>query len=362
MYLDTISLTNFRNYQAQIFKFAPYINLIIGDNGQGKSSLLEAISLFAYTKSLVANSDQELIKFAQDYYNLQAKFIAEQQEIFIKIFTGKKYKKSIIVNEEKLSKISQLVGLVKLVYLYPKYLNLIIETSSGRRKYLDMLLSQLQRPYFDILQSYNKFLAQKNKYLKLNKKQIDYGYLETLNEKLLDLSCEIIFYRKNIINKINGWLNKITAKYLSKDINIHLTYHQQETKSEIAAFLKEQMQQLLKKEIYRQTALWGPHVDKFNIFYSNQLLEKYGSLGQKRLSALLLKLIEVLLIKEYHQKYPILLADDVFLDLDEKNQKIFAQILHNFPTQIFITTTNPQNCKLYPQAKIIFLKNGKMRS
>ena len=199
MYIDKMKLINFRNYESQEIQFNKNINIIYGDNAQGKTNILEAIFLSSFGKSFRTSKEKELIKFGQDKLMVEANFQKKDRDGKIRIEIGSK--KQIAVNGIKIKKLSELLGNINIVIFTPEDINILKDGPAGRRRFLDMMIGQLRPNYVHNLNLYMQTLEQRNNYLKqikeLNKPQ---EMLEIWDEKLAEYS-EKVYIEKNLLIK-----------------------------------------------------------------------------------------------------------------------------------------------------------------
>jgi len=336
MYIKSLSLKNFRNYENQNIEFSPEKNIFFGLNGQGKTNIIEALYFMQSGKSYRCSKEKETIKFGCDFAKIEAEFVKDERKNNIQFFLSEK--KSIKINGIAIDRLSELIGNVNLVIFTPDHLNLIKEGPSVRRSFLDSFISQLKPMYFKNLINYYKVLKQRNNILKSNKKNM----LDTISvwdEKLADLSINISEMRESAINKINEYINK--PDKMSQTENIRLEYISGikgdfKSKENILNQLKSGLERDLE---YRMT-MTGPHRDDFDIFMDEKNIKKYGSQGQQRSCVLKLKLSECEIIKEKTGEMPPILLDDILSELDEKRRKNFMENIKD--TQVIITCTDKE--------------------
>ncbi len=352
-------LNGFRNYHQAVIEFSSGVNYIYGANAQGKSTLLEAISMFAFTKSMLARTESELIPFDDNYYRIEGKFAVGVSDYDISIAYGKKNsKKCIELNASVLQRNVDLIGLFNVVYLYPRVLHELIEQPKGRRKFFDMLISQIDPVYIKSLQSYKSLIAQKNKYMKVSD-HMDIGYIDALNMEITRYASAVIWKRIMIMKKLQNHVEKLSQHYFKNNTCLKLTYQEADSEEEVFHRFCELLKEKKRIEMRRRICLVGPHLDFFDMLLNGLSLRIFGSLGQRKLCALLLKMAEVSIIKEVKNEYPVILADDVLLELDEDNIGIFLKVLGETPGQIFISSTHRPGEDL-KEAAIFEIKNAKV--
>lgn len=346
MYIDKMKLINFRNYENQEIQFNKNINIIYGDNAQGKTNILEAIFLSSFGKSFRTSKEKELIKFGQDKLMVEANFQKKDRDGKIRIEIGSK--KQITVNGIKIKKLSELLGNINIVIFTPEDINILKDGPAGRRRFLDMMIGQLRPNYVHNLNLYMQTLEQRNNYLKqikeLNKPQ---EMLEIWDEKLAEYGEKVYLYRKEFVDKIINKINDIHKKITDEKEELKIEYISDcSNKKEYLNLLNERR----KLDIIKGFTTKGVHRDDFVIYINDREVGVYGSQGQNRTVILSLKLSELNVVYDEIGEYPILLLDDFMSELDEKRRKNFLENIEN--TQVIITGTDKVeistiDCSLY---------------
>jgi DNA replication and repair protein RecF len=332
MWIKNIKINNFRNYNNEEINLNKKINIFYGENAQGKTNIIEAIFLSSIGKSFRTNKEKELIKFGEENCNLELFFEKSDRDGKIAINIGNK--KNILINGIKIKKLSELLGNINVVIFTPDDINILKGGPQNRRKFLDVMISQLRPKYMHIYNLYLKTLEERNSYLK-NIENQKYDLLEIYDEKLAEYGCEIFNYRMEFINKLK---NKI------KNIHKNITNNKEEIEIEYISDCmdKEKYLELLKSrkklDIIKGYTTKGIHRDDFNIYINNLLVNVYGSQGQHRTSVLSLKLAELQVIYDEIGENPILLLDDFMSELDENRRKNFLENISD--TQVIITCTD----------------------
>ena len=333
MYIKKVKLENFRNYEKQEIIFNKNINNIFGDNAQGKTNILEAIFICGLGKSFRTNQDKELININKDYSNVEIEYFKKDREGKIKLELNQK--KDFFINDIKVKKVSDILGKIYVVLFTPQDINILKNDPSKRRKFLNIMISQLRPMYVHILNKYNKTLEQRNNYLKQIKyENKPYDMLDIWDEQLVGLGTKIFIYRKKFIEKINNKIKNIHLITTQNKENIEIKY-----KSNIIDENKY-LQELKNKrniDIQKGYTSVGIHRDDFEIFINNENISIYGSQGQQRSSIISLKLAEAETIYEEIEEYPIILLDDFMSELDKKRIKGFIENIKE--NQVIITST-----------------------
>lgn len=352
MYIKNIKLNNFRNYESQQIDLSEGINLFVGDNAQGKTNILEAIFLCAIGKSFRAKKEKELIKMGEDSSYVEIEFEKSDRTGKIKIEINDK--KSVFVNDIKQNKLSDILGNINIVMFSPDDIEILKSGPAKRRRFLNILISQLRPKYVYCLNMYLKTLEQRNNYLrqiKLENKPKE--LLEIWDEKLAEYANYVYEYRNEFVEKIK---NKIST------IHNNITAGKEEIKIKYITdcMNKEKYLQGLKDswdiDIQKGYTGKGVHRDDLYIFINGKQVNIYGSQGQNRTVILSLKLAELEIIYDEVGEYPILLLDDFMAELDGTRRENLLKSISN--TQILITCTDEftifeKMCKTY------FVNNGK---
>ena len=360
MQISSLKLLNFRNYESLELKFSPKVNLIYGNNGMGKTNIVEAIYMLGLTKTFRSNNDTIVIKRGKNIAKIEGIIkdkILNNYKIIISN-AGKRIK----IDNNKIVKISDYITKVNIILFNPDDLKMIKDTPSIRRKMLNIEISSMNSEYLLLLTSYNKVLKQRNAYLKaLSKKsKYDTSFLNILTEQLVTLGLKIMLIREEFINNINSYISDIYYKITHKG-SLKLIY-----KSEFIGKNKEVLLKMFEKNISREIFLgktiFGIQHDDFEFKVDNEIVKEFSSVGEQKNSIISFKLAEIKNIENKLHKKPILILDDLFSELDEeKINNILALIDEELQT--FITTTNIANVdkKLLEKAKVFHIKDGEIK-
>ncbi len=352
MNITKIELQNFRNYKKKIFDNFSNLNIIIGTNGVGKTSIIEAIYLGSLAKSFKTNNDEALIKNNEDYFRIKIHYFDYGPKKNLEIYYDKNGKKTKI-NSKMQKKLSEFISQYRIILLSPDELKLIKSSPNTRRNYFNIQISQLNKEYLYYLNNYNNLIKNKNDYLKklMINGNLDQRYLDILDEKIVEEGLKIFNLRNDYINKINKYINDIFKNY-EKNNNIYLKYISDYEINKKDKLIQE-LKRIRKKEINLGMTTFGIHRDDFEFIHNENNSKEYSSQGLQKLIVLAMKLSEVKIFVEDYEITPILLLDDLFSELDELNRnKIFKSLDKNI--QIFITTTDLKNInkRLIEKAKI----------
>ena len=294
MWISDIKLNNFRNYKNKEIKLHENINVFFGENAQGKTNIIESIFLCSIGKSFRTNKEKELIKFEEDKSIVEIEFNKKDREGKIKIEIGEK--KQIYFNGIKLKKLSELLGNINVVIFTPDDINILKGGPQNRRRFLDIMISQLKPNYMHNLNLYLKTLEQRNNYLRqIREENKNENMLEIWDEKLSEYAVNIYNYRKKFIDKINNKIKNIHNEITENKEEIEIDYiAESKNKEEYLSLLKQRR----KLDIIKGFTTKGIHRDDFVIYINNKRLDIYGSQGQHRTAILSLKLSELNIIED----------------------------------------------------------------
>ncbi len=344
MYITALSLVNFRNIEKINLVFEKKTNIIIGDNAQGKTNILEAIYTAINGKSFRTKNDVELIKREQEYCRIKLDFFKNNREQNIEIIISKSNKKKISINGVAIKKTYELIGYLNVVLFAPEDLRLIKGSPSDRRKYLDREISHISKKYLNDLIHYHRVLNQKNKYLKTISKADE--TLDIWDLQLAKYGREIILKRIQFIEQLNEKVSFIHNKISNKEERLSITYDFDliaSIEDSIEEFLMEQFKGNREKDIRYGYTTYGPHRDDLNILLNEKQIKKYGSQGQQRTALLAMKLAEIEIIESAIEEIPILMLDDVMSELDTNRQTLLLREIKK--TQTLLTTTDLHGLK-----------------
>lgn len=346
MYIKELKLRDYRNYNQLDIKFNNQVNVIIGENAQGKTNLLEALYILAFTKSYRTTNDRELIKWDAEFAKVTGVLHKKNQSLPLEIIFHKQGKKAK-VNYLEQRKLSDYIGALNLVMFAPEDLTLVKGSPQNRRRYIDMEIGQIQPMYVYHLGEYQKVLKQRNHLLKQLQvqKSPDLTLLEVVTEQLISHAAEVLLGRFNFLKLLRSWAIPIHYKISRELENLRIEYEpslklrEESTLEEIKVNLITQFKKVEKNEIFRGTTLVGPHRDDLLFYINDKEVKVYGSQGQQRTTALALKLAEIDLIYNEIGSYPILLLDDVLSELDDYRQSHLLSAIEG-KVQTFVSTTN----------------------
>lgn len=358
MYIESLQLKNFRNYQSLDLHFDQGTNILYGDNAQGKTNILEAVYLCGTTKSHRGSKDKEVIRFQEEESHICMRIVKNGMQCKLDMHLRKNKSKGVAVNGIPIHRTRELFGVVNLVFFSPEDLNLIKEGPSGRRKFLDLELCQLDKIYLSDIINYNKALNQRNKLLK----EISFHpkLAETMDAwdfQLLQYGRRIISKRREFIHELNETIQDIHASLTGGDESLELIYEPgaSEEGYESALFANRE------RDLRMKVTGTGPHRDDLCVKVNGFDIRKYGSQGQQRTAALSLKLSEIYLVKKAIHDTPVLLLDDVLSELDGNRQNYLLNSIHHIQTFITCTGLDDFISHRFPIDKVFRVEEGSVR-
>ncbi len=343
MRLNRIALHGFRNYEDFSAEFSPEMNVICGENAQGKTNLVEAIAYLSGAKSHRARSDQELIGFSRREASIQAEVESRGREFLIHVSLRKQARRTIEVNHVKLKKASELSGVLNTVLFCPEDLSLVKDGAAVRRRFLDDAISQLRPKYADALARYQKLLDHKTRILRdAAEKPSLLSVLPEFDEGLARTGALLIHYRAHFIRRLNSHAMTIAADFSGGRDSLALLYETVRTIEDPFApplllyeQIREHQEQHKRAEFASRSCLSGPHKDDLVAELDGISARQFASQGQSRTIALSLKLAERELFAEDTGSFPVLLLDDVLSELDAKRQDFVLERIRG--GQVFLT-------------------------
>ena len=333
MFIKEIKLENFRNYNYEKIELNEKTNIIFGDNAQGKTNILEAIFFASLGKSFRTNKEKELIKEKEQIAKVQIRFVKNNRDQNIKVEIDDK--KRFFINDIPIKKLSELVGNINVVLFTPEDIEILRNEPARRRKFLNIMISQLRPKYMHIYSLYNKALEERNNYLKkIKQEKANEELLEIWDEQLISYGKIISEYRKEFIDKIKNKIKLIHKNITGEKEEIKIKYLT-DCLDEIN--YRNLLKQRRKLDIIKGFTTRGIHRDDFEIYINNILVNTYGSQGQHRTAILSLKMAELQVIQDEIGEEPILLLDDFMSELDEKRRLNFLNNIKD--NQVIITCT-----------------------
>lgn len=366
MRIEHLKLVNFRNYSNLEINFNSNVNIFVGDNGKGKTNILESIYVLSLTKTNRSSLTDNLIKFNEEISKIEGLIkwgdLIKKQMVYLT-----KNSKQIFINNKEMRRIKDYISSFCVISFTPDDLEIIKGSPNIRRNMLNIDISQLHNNYISYLNEYNQIIKIRNEYLK--KMNLDGNndirYLEVVNDKMIEKGIKIYKYRYDFFCMINEFLSKIFKKLTNLD-SLNIKY---ETSFDLDDFneevVKKKYQEKLKKnfkiELMQGVTLTGPHRDDFS-FYLNEInMKNFASQGQQRLAVIALKISEIYLFKKEINEYPVLLLDDIFSEIDtKKRNKIIKFLLKDIQSIITTTDINDIEKDLLKEATVFKVNNSKV--
>lgn len=340
MEIKKLTLNNYRNYKSQTIQFNNGLNVLVGNNAQGKTNMLESIFMCAIGKSVRVKKDKDLIMWNEKMAKVSLSSTKKNLSKSIEIYLFQNQNKAIKINSVPIKRMGQLMGEFNAIYFCPDDLKLVKESPDERRRFMDIDLSQLNSQYFYALMKYNKILAQRNKLLKsTNNLKVLSETLSIWNDQLADVGAILTWYRLDFVNLLKEFAGS-SHQYLTDNKEILLIDYVGivgENITEIKQKLLDGLNANLEKDVSLGYTTVGPHRDDIKLIVNDIDIRHFGSQGQQRTCALSLKLSELEIFKNYLGEYPVLLLDDVLSELDEERKKRLLNKVQDVQTIITCT-------------------------
>lgn len=339
MYLSSLRLSQFKNYKEANINLSPEINCFVGKNGAGKTNLLDAIYYLSFTKSFFNAIDQQQIKHEEEFFGIEGNFVNGKLEENVRVTVKRGEKKSVKRNNNEHKKFSEHIGLYPLVIITPDDIMLIHEGSEERRKFIDGMISQMDKLYLNDLLMYNRVLEQRNKQLRLFSEMnfFDRALMDSFNEQLTRFGNSVYEKRKMFLDSFIPVFKKYYRDISSSDETVDLVYESDLNHKNFTELLADSES----NDISAQRTTKGIHKDDLDFIIADYPLKKFGSQGQQKSFIISLKLAQFEYLKERTGIKPLLLLDDIFEKLDDQRlNKLLSMIAHDAFGQIFITDTH----------------------
>lgn len=334
MVIKSLKLKNYRNYELLDMTFDSKTNILYGDNAQGKTNILEALYLSGTTKSHRGTKDRDLIQFGREESHLETIVEKNGMEFQVDMHLKKNSPKGIAINKIPIRKASELFGIVHFVFFSPEDLNIIKDGPAGRRRFIDLELSQIDKVYLSNLSNYNRIINQRNSLLKeLYRQEHLMDTLDIWDMQLAQYGEKVMEGRQKFIQQVNQIISDIHYRLTGGRERITLSYESSIGNLSLEQALKKNRE----RDIRMKSTSVGPHRDDLCFLSGDLDIRKFGSQGQQRTAALSLKLSEIELVKEVIRDTPILLLDDVLSELDKHRQNYLLDSIHDIQTVITCT-------------------------
>jgi DNA replication and repair protein RecF len=358
MFLKHLSLNNFRLFPAVEIEFNHELNVLSGMNGQGKTSILEAIHYLALTRSFRVNEDSTAIRFSSDYFDISAQLIfypTEKNEV--RVYYSNEQGKNYFVNGKKVITFTEVIGMIPCVISTGDDLRLIFGAPADRRKFIDIVLSQTSSLYLQNLKLYRRILQQRNSLLNTGDLRTIHHQMSIWNEQLIDYGTQIIIRRLDFVDFLNRQLGDLYSGFTQRPEQVQVVYKtdlQDQPgvldRSRIADLYARRLEKLAAAEYEKRITLTGPNRDDLEFIKNERSVRQFCSIGESKIFALCLKFSEWKYLLQNKGHKPIMLLDDVFGELDnEKGKKILALVREM--GQSFITTSGKMELSGDPVVK-----------
>lgn len=341
--------------------FDEKINIIYGDNAQGKTNILESMYVCATSKSHRGSKDREIIRFDNDESHIKVNVRKNDMNYRIDMHLKKNKPKGIAVNGIPIKRAVELFGILNIVFFSPEDLNIIKNGPSERRRFIDMELSQLDKIYLDCLINYNKVVNQRNSLLKeyaFSGREDIISSLDIWDMQLVKYGNDVIKSREKFVKEINDLVKSIHTKLSGDREQLEIIYEpcvkEQDFESELVRVRDRDLK-------FKCTNI-GPHKDDMCFLINGMDVRKYGSQGQQRTVALSLKLAEIELVKQIIHDTPVLFLDDVLSELDSRRQNFLLDSIGNIQTMITCTGLDEFINNRFSINKIFKVVNGTVSS
>ena len=355
-----IRLTNFRNYEKLNLEFNPTKNIIIGENGEGKTNIVEALYVLSLSKSFRGSHEDVIIMNGCESTTIEGT-VKDKYKDKYKLVLSKEGKR-VFINNNKIDKISDYLSKINIVLFTSEDLKLIKDTPNTRRRLINIELSQYSNEYLKLLSNYNKILKQRNAFLKMLRFNANSSrsYLDILTNQLIDLGIKIHKYRIDFVNNISNYIENNYYK-IAKKHGLVLTY-----KSDFMNKEKEDLLKIYKKDLDKDIMQGktniGIHHDDYVFELNGNNLRDFGSEGEQKNAIISLKMAEIDIFREDLNIIPILILDDLFSELDKKKINNILDFISD-DIQTFVTTTELTKVdkRLKVGSKIFKIKNGNIK-
>lgn len=378
MWIEKLFIQNLRNHVSNQFSFNNGINLVYGRNGAGKTTILEAISILSLTKSFLPVSDANMIRFGEKFYMLHSDAKTDLNtgyKISINFESGQR--KRIKSNAGDNLNPKDIVGEMPIVVLSPDFKSITFGSPADRRNFIDKVLSQSSKRYYNELVKVKRSLKQRNSLL-LSLRKGDYvnqAELDLWTNQLIQSSAQIIIRRNKFIDEFRDYF-KTTYEFVSNGKeNVDFAYepnaispeflHSKLTVDSIQDMYKAYVQNIKLEEVRRGTTLFGPQKDELLIQIGSGTAKDHASQGQHKSLLISIKMAEFKYLRDIRNETPILLLDDIFSELDDDRSTKVLDMIQNFTAQTFITITDPvkleQLIKRSENYSFTEIENGKIK-
>lgn len=358
MTVNNLRVKDFRNIEKIEIKPCDEVNILYGQNAQGKTNLLEALWLCSGAKSFRDSKEKELIKFEKDRAEIEVEFFSNnrEQKINLEILEKKKF----ILNESEISKTAELIGVFNTVIFSPDHLTLVKSGPEKRRKFLDDSLCRLRGGAKGLVFEYKRILSQRNALIKESGQNYSRDFLDFWNNLLAEQGAKLCRQRQKYLEAIKPYALEFYAGLTKKNEGLELFYEGEKYAFDDGKkLLLEDLEKSYSEDVKYQTTTVGPHRHDLEILINNISARSFGSQGQQRSAALALKLAEASFMNEFFGEQPVILLDDVMSELDSIRQDYILNRLRG--RQVFITCCDPRQISEMTEGKCFNIVNGEVK-
>ena len=363
MQIETLKLKNFRNYKELTLSPHPGVNLFFGRNGSGKTNLLEAVHYCSLGRSHRISNDANVVKngeaFALSSVSIQN--MLGKREIAVRFHPDEVQKKAILIDQKKIAKFSDMMGCLRCVIFSPEDLGLIKEGPSLRRRYLDMMISQINKGYFIALQQYRTGMDQRNAVIRSLKANGtgNLSILSAFEETMAEPAAVIIRERRKIIALLSDIATETYQRISDTDEVFKLAYHSSvKEENDIAETLCRLFRENREDDIRMGFTSVGPHRDDLVLTLNRNQMKQFASQGQIRTAALSMKLSQMKILRDLSGEEPVLLLDDVMSELDRKRRACLIGEISDFQTFITCADKDDVDCDKVDRMWQVAADNG----
>ncbi len=369
MKISNAHLRSFRNHNETAFEFASQINVLLGENGQGKTNALEALSFLCLTKSFYASTDATVMQQQKKFFEIKSTLESDEGKNFqVRItYDDVKKEKKFTINGADVEKFSTVIGMFPVVILSPENNSITFGSPADRRKFINLVISQSSKSYVEDSIEYRRIVRQRNTILSMAKGKDCSNEISPWNEMLVRYGARIIYKRNQFLTEFEPYIAQTYLDIVAERETPKIEYlpsvfiRQDSTIEEVATAIETKLAKKKNDELRFQTTLVGPHRDEIIFSLNGLSLKQFASQGQHKTFLIALKVAEFFFLKERCNETPIFLLDDVFSELDENRSRKILSLVQSLG-QIFITTTSEKifdgtdwNGK---QRRKFFIKNG----
>lgn len=349
MYISGLTLINFRNYEYKELNFENNTTVITGQNGAGKTNIVEAIAFLSALRSHRTNQDNDMVMFDKPYSVIMGEFNTNNGDEKLNILINADNSKKIKYNNQEIKRVADVVGKINTVVFSPDTLEIIKEGPDKRRKFIDVAVSKIDGRYFNALQMYKKIIRQKNILLKHFEGEDRFSLLDTYNQILAENGSYIEYKRRFFIDYLNKLLCEIHEELVGTKNNINIEFESQiktqdKTLEQVHSDYSLMLEKVKFTEIEKRTSAKGVHTDDITFYFNGKNAKKFCSQGQQRILLLAVLFAQTQIALSETRERPIILLDDVLSELDNKRKQLVLNYIKDYQT--FITTANSEDILL----------------